>query len=107
MNTVDGTSSWTGLGTISDGTRVIWNGNTNQWDAYTPTYATDLDYEEAADKGTITTNGTDAVLPLVTLGHAGLMSPTEPGKLDGIEEGAQVNPNLSNYLRRETTSGDE
>ena len=28
------------------------------------------------------------------------MSPTEKGKLDGIEEGAQVNPNLSNYLEK-------
>ena len=101
VNTADGVSSWTGLGAVTDGTRIIWNANTNQWDAYTPTYATDLDYEEAADKGTITnTNGTDAVLPLVTLGHAGLMSPTEKGKLDGIEEGAQVNPDLSNYLEK-------
>ena len=101
VNTADGVSSWTGLGAVTDGTRIIWNANTNQWDAYTPTYATDLDYEEAADKGTITnTNGTDAVLPLVTLGHAGLMSPTEKGKLDGIEAGAEKNPDLSNYLEK-------
>jgi hypothetical protein len=100
VNTVDGTSSWTGLSDVIDGTRIIWNGTTNKWDAYDPTYAADLGYTAAADKGTITnTNGSDAELPLVTPSNAGLMSPTEHTKLANIEAGAQVNPDLSTYLQ--------
>lgn len=101
VNTVDGTSSWTGLGTVTDGTRIIWNGNTSQWDAYTPSYATDLAYVPAANKGTITnTNGADAELTLVSLTDAGLMTPADKSKLDGVEAGAEKNPNLSNYLEK-------
>ena len=101
VNTVDGTSSWTGLGAVADGTRVIYNANTSQWDGYTPSYSTDLGYSAAADKGTVTnTNGTDATVPLVTLSNAGLMSPGDKGKLDGVQAGAQVNPDLSNYLEK-------
>jgi hypothetical protein len=100
VNTVDGTSSWTGLSDVIDGTRIIWNGTTNKWDAYDPTYAANLGYTAAADKGTITnTNGSDAELPLVTLSNAGLMSPADKGKLNNVEAGAQVNPDLSTYLQ--------
>jgi len=100
VNTVDGTSSWTGLSTVTDGTRIIWNENTSQWDAYTPSYATDLGYIADADGGTVTnTNGTDARLPLCTFGTAGLMNSVEKQKLSTIETGAQVNPDLSTYLQ--------
>ena len=78
VNTVDGTSSWTGLGTVTDGSRLFWNANTGQWDEFTPTYASDLGYTAAADKGTITnTNGTDAEIPVVDSTNAGLMSPSQ------------------------------
>ena len=101
VNLVDGTSSWPGLSAVFDGSRLVYNAHTSQWDEYTPTYATDLGYTAAANQGTITnTNGTDAVIPVVDLSDAGLMTPTELGKLNGIEEGAQVNPDLSNYLEK-------
>ena len=61
INTADGTSSWTGLGAITDGARVIWNDTTGQWDMFTPSYATDLSYVAAPGKGTVTnTSGADA-----------------------------------------------
>ena len=83
VNTADGTSSWTGLGTVVDGSRLVWNEATSQWDEFTPTYATNLDYDPAADKGTITnTNGTDAEIPLATTTNAGLMSPADKAKVD-------------------------
>ena len=101
VNTVDGTSSWTGLGTVTDGTRIIWNANTNQWDAYTPSYSTDLGYQQETSQGTITnTNGDDAVIPLADLTYAGLMAPGDKNKLNGVEWGADVTPDLSNYLEK-------
>ena len=88
VNTVDGNSSWTGLGAVEDGTRVIYNANTSQWDGYTPSYATDLGYTASAANGTVTnTNGTDATLPLVTLSNAGLMSPGDKGSSMVLRQG--------------------
>ena len=101
VNTVAGNSSWTGLGEVVDGTRIIYNAHTNQWDSYTPSYGTDLDYTAAPDKGTIeNTSGADAVLPLVTTSNAGLMAPGDKTKLNGVQEGAQVNPNLDDYIQK-------
>ena len=99
VNTVDGVSSWTGLGAVTDGSRIVWNSHSGQWDTYTPTYAADLGYTAASNQGTVTnTNGTDAVLPLASYSSAGLMAPGKLNKLDNIEDGAQKNPDLSNYL---------
>ena len=53
-----------------------------------------LGYTPAADKGTVTnTAGTDAELPLADIANntAGLFTGAEKEKLEGIEEGAQVN----------------
>ena len=56
---------------------LVWNGS--EWVAVG---ASDLDYEAAADKGTITnTNGDGAELPLVDETNAGLMSPEDFKKL--------------------------
>ena len=101
INTADGTSSWTGLGAIVDGARVIWNGQTNQWDMFTPSYATDLDYVADPAKGTITnTSGANADLTLVDGTNAGLMSPGEHTKLSGIPANADKTPDLTVYLRK-------
>ena len=46
---------------------------------------TDLDYTKAADKGVVTSStGTDAEIPLVDATNAGLMSPAQNTKLDGL-----------------------
>ena len=59
---------------------LVWNGN--EW---VPVGAADLDYTPAPDKGTITnTAGDDVDLPLVDDTNAGLMSPDEHKKLDGM-----------------------
>ena len=34
LNTATGSSSWTGLGTVEAGDRLVWNANTNQWDSF-------------------------------------------------------------------------
>ena len=102
VNVADGNSSWTGLGAVIDGSRLIYNAHTNQWDSFDPSYSTDLGYTTATNQGTVTnSNGTDAVLPLVDTTNAGLMAPGDKTKLDGIADGAQVNPDLSTYLQRE------
>jgi hypothetical protein len=101
VNTVDGTSAWTGLSTVTDGSRLIWNANTNQWDNFTPTYASDLGYTAAADKGTITnTNGTDAEIPIVDSTNAGLMSPSQLTTLN-------TTPTIQQVLDEGNTSSTE
>ena len=91
VNTVDGTSTWTGLSTVTDGSRLVYNANTSQWDEFTPTYAADLGYTAAADKGTITnTNGTDAEIPIVDSTNAGLMSPSQLTTLNSTPTIQQV-----------------
>jgi hypothetical protein len=53
--------------------------------------AVDLGYTASTTNGIITnTGGTNATVPLVST-NAGLMSPTDKTKLDGIQAGAQVN----------------
>ena len=102
VNVVAGTSTWTGLSTVADGSRLVWNEGTSQWDEYTPTYATDLGYTAADDGGTITnTNGTDAEIPVVsnTEGdtNAGLMTPAMLTDLN-------TDPSLNDVLQIGNTS---
>ena len=98
INTVDGTSSWTGLSTVVDGSRIIYNSGTSQWDEFTPSYATDLGYTAAATGGTITnTNGADATLPAVDATNAGLMT---PAMLTNLE----TDPSLDDVLTTGNTS---
>jgi hypothetical protein len=102
VNTGTGTSTWTGLSTVSINDRLVWNGNTNVWDVITPPPVTgvDLDYVAAPGQGTVENSaGTNAVLPAVDATNAGLMIPAQYTKLNGIEAGAEVNPNLDNYLQ--------
>ena len=40
----------------------------------------------------------DATVPFATDALAGLMTATDKQKLDGIEAGAEVNPDLSSYI---------
>ena len=102
VNTGTGTSSWTGLTNVTQNDRLIWNANTNVWDRLTPPPVTgvDLSYVAAAGQGTVSNSaGTNAVLPAVDSTNAGLMTPAEYTKLNGIEAGAQVNQDLSTYLQ--------
>ena len=106
VNTGTGSSSWTGLSTVSANDRLVWNDNTNVWDVITPPPVTgvDLGYTAAPGKGTVNNSaGTDAELPVANATNAGLMTPAEYTKLNGIEAGAEVNPDLSTYLQ----SGDD
>ena len=100
VSTASGTSSWTGLSTVSEGMRLVWNDYTNKWDAYESINAVNLGYSKSAVNGVVTNDqGANATLPLADGDYAGLMSPGHKTKLDGIQEGAQVNPDLSKYLQ--------
>ena len=102
VNTAAGTSSWPGLTDVTQNDRLIWNGSTSQWDRYIPPPITgvDLSWYQAVNSGTVqNTAGTNAVIPVVDGTYAGLMAPTEHTKLAGIQEGAEVNPDLSTYLQ--------
>ena len=60
----------------------------------------DLSWYQAVNSGTVQNSaGTNAVIPVVDGTYAGLMAPAEHTKLAGIQAGAQVNPDLSNYLQ--------
>ena len=103
VNTKAGTSTWPGLSTVTQNDRLIWNGNTSQWDRYVPPPITgiDLSWSQAVNSGTVdNAAGTNAVIPVVDGTYAGLMHPTEHTKLNGIQAGAEVNPDLSNYLEK-------
>ena len=64
-----------------------------------PNVSVDLGYQVAANDGTITnTAGASAVIPVADTGNAGLMAPEFVTKLNGIQQGAQKNPDLSTYL---------
>ena len=102
VNTGTGTSSWTGLTDVTQNDRLIWNANTSVWDRLTPPPVTgvDLSYVAAPGQGTVSNSaGTNAVLPAVDATNAGLMIPDQYTKLNGIEAGAEVNPNLDDYLQ--------
>ena len=65
--------------------------------------ATNLTYTASPTDGTVNSDtGTDATIPLATTTNAGLQSPTDKTKLDGIQAGAEVNVN-ADWL---ATSGD-
>ena len=61
----------------------------------------DLSYTANGNSdGTVTNSGgTDATIPVATNTVAGLMTGTEKQKLAGIDAGAEVNPDLSNYIQ--------
>lgn len=102
VNTGTGASTWTGLSSVQQNDRLVWNANTNVWDVITPPPVTgvDLNYVAAPGQGTVDNSaGTNAVLPAVDATNAGLMIPAQYTKLNGIEAGAEVNPNLDNYLQ--------
>lgn len=100
ISTAGGTSTWTGLTTVTDGMRLVWNDYTNQWDSYENINTTNLGYTKSAGNGVVTNDqGSDATLPLADGSYAGLMSPAHKTKLDSIQDGAQVNPDLSTYLQ--------
>lgn len=88
------------LGSLSSNQVLLYNGS--GWvNSTIPTSAisVDLGYTAASDKGTVTNNaGDDATIPVVDGTNAGLMTPTQKGKLDGISSGADVNvpTNLGN-----------
>ena len=78
INTNPGTSSWTGLSTVTQNDRLIWNGNTNQWDRYTPPPMTgvELSWSQAVNSGTVdNTAGSNAVIPVVDGTYAGSDAP--------------------------------
>lgn len=65
--------------------------------------ATNLSYTAGPTNGIVNSDtGTDATIPLVTTVNAGLQSPSDKTKLDGIQAGAEVNVN-ADWL---ATSGD-
>jgi hypothetical protein len=94
VNTGDGSSSWTGVGTVDSGDRLIWNNTDSKWDDVPLPDATavNLSYTASATDGKVmNSSGTDATVPLVNNTNAGLMSPSQNDKLSDIEGDAQVN----------------
>ena len=85
---------WPGLTTVAVNDRIIFNANTQVWDQFPAAgNVINLGYTAAANNGTVTNDsgGTDATLPLATQAEAGLLSPVDKTKLDGIATGAEVN----------------
>ena len=74
----------------------VWDATGSVWIDLGATGITNLDYTPSATDGTVTSDtGTDATVPLVTptggTNLAGLMSPADKTKLDGVTAGANVN----------------
>jgi len=90
-------------GSPTDGQVLSYDLGTTSWIPVSPASLTvdvDLGYTAAADGGTVTNSaGDDAAMPLADGSNAGLMAPADFTKLDGIEAGAQVNPDLGTYLQ--------
>lgn len=89
---------------VTDGMVVAYEQATGIWKPVTPAALTvdvDLGYTPAATQGTITNNaGDNAVIPAATISAAGLVTASDKQKLDGIEAGADVTPDLTNYLQK-------
>lgn len=89
---------------VTDGMVIAYDQATSTWTPVTPaslTVEVDLGYTAATTTGTITNNaGDNAVIPAATTSAAGLTTAADKQKLDGIEAGAEVNPNLTNYLQK-------
>ena len=77
---------------MEDGSRLIFNGGTSQWDVYHPISSdVQLTYLPAVDKGTVVNSiGTDAVIPLVDSTNAGLMQPADKAKVDSIVSASET-----------------
>lgn len=74
----------------------VWDATGSVWIDLGSDGVTNLDYTPSATNGIVTSDtGTDATIPLVTptggTNFAGLMSPGDKTKLDGITAGANVN----------------
>ena len=88
---------------VTNGMVIAFNQADSTWKPVSPASLSvdvDLGYTPAADKGTVTnTAGDNAELPAATTAAAGLFVAADKQKLDGIEAGAQVNPDLGTYLQ--------
>jgi|9_EtaG_2_1085328.scaffolds.fasta_scaffold01204_3 hypothetical protein len=97
VSTATGSTTWPGLGSVTDGTRIVYNAGTGQWDGFVPVGNVNLSYIAAANQGTIfNSTGTDAVIPLVDGTDAGLMSPGLKGELDTALQPGDNNSVLTN-----------
>lgn len=68
--------------------------------------STDLTYTTAASTGSVNSStGTNATVPAATTGAAGLLTSADKTKLDGIEDGAQVNVATNLSWTAGTTAG--
>ena len=91
---------------VSDGKVLAYDSGT--WKPVTAASLSvdvDLSYTAAADKGTVTnTAGDDAEIPLSNGTNAGLSlnnyTTAEKDKLESIAEGADVTPDLGNYVQK-------
>jgi hypothetical protein len=69
--------------------------------------ATNLDYTASTTNGIVTSStGTDATIPLVST-NAGLMSPSDKTKLDGVATGATANSSDATLLNRANHTGNQ
>ena len=83
VSTAAGSSSWTGVPAVLDGTRLVWNEAAGKWDSFNPVTNTDLSWIAAPDKGTIFNSaGVDAIAPLVDDTNAGLMNSAQKADLE-------------------------
>ena len=89
---------------VTDGMVIAYDQASGEWkpvSAASLSVDVDLDYTPAASNGTVTnTAGDNATIPGATQAEAGLLTAEDKRKLDGIEAGAETNPDLSNYLEK-------
>ena len=89
---------------VTDGMVIAYDQASGEWKPVNPASLSvdvDLGYTPAADSGLVTnTAGDDATIPGATSTEAGLLTAEDKRKLDGIEEGAEANPDLDDYLQK-------
>ena len=89
---------------VTDGMVIAYDQASGEWKPVSPASLSvdvDLGYTPAASDGTVTnTAGDDATIPAATETEAGLMTAADKRKLEGIDPGAEVNPDLTDYLQK-------
>ena len=89
---------------VTNGMVLAYDQASGEWKPVSPASLSvdvDLGYTPSATDGEVTnTAGDNATIPGATSTDAGLLTAEDKRKLDGIEEGAEANPDLTDYLQK-------
>ena len=89
---------------VTNGMVLAYDQASGEWKPVSPASLSvdvDLGYTPSATDGEVTnTAGDNATIPGATGTEAGLLTAEDKRKLDGIEEGAEANPDLDDYLQK-------